>query len=52
LVFQLTARGSEDPAPASLLNSDSVDLLKKLLKLFAHERITAEEALKHPLFAS
>ncbi len=53
-LFQLAARmqGTSEPPAASLINSESLDLLRKLLKLFAHERISAEEALKHPLFAN
>ena len=43
--------GTTEPPPPSLVSSESLDLLKKLLKLFAHERITAEEALKHPFFS-
>jgi len=40
----------EDQVSQSLVTSDSVDLLKKLLSICSNERIMAQEALKHPLF--
>jgi len=39
--------------PATLATStEAVDLLKQMLQLFQNERITAEQALKHPLFSN
>ncbi len=34
----------------NLVTKDSLDLLDKLLKLLSNERITAQDALKHPIF--
>merc|ERR1712018_891699 len=39
--------------PATLAGSnEAIDLLKEMLQLFQNERITAEQALKHPLFSN
>jgi len=39
--------------PATLATStEAIDLLKQMLQLFQNERITAEQALKHPLFSN
>ena len=58
--FQLSVRLEADShgraivsPPATLATStEAVDLLKQMLQLFQNERITAEQALKHPLFSN
>ena len=58
--FQLSVRLEADShgraivsPPATLATStEAIDLLKQMLQLFQNERITAEQALKHPLFSN
>ena len=40
------------PPPTLATSKEAIDLLKKMLQLFQNERITAEQALKHPLFSN
>ena len=40
-----------NPPPSLATSNEAADLLKQLLQLFHNERITAEQALNHPLFS-
>ena len=40
------------PPPTLAASREAIDLLSQMLQLFQNERITAEQALKHPLFSS
>ena len=50
LCSRLAARPGGQEDVQNLVTPESVALLGDLLKLSAHERITAENALKHPAF--
>ena len=39
------------PPPTLATSNEAIDLLKQMLQLFQNERITADQALKHPLFS-